>query len=79
MFFRLFRLSSQKKRKFFFSRRLTSQSLSFALRASEYTRVKDHHGAFCDDDDIDELMQLLFFLFFFVFVALISLSLFFLV
>jgi hypothetical protein len=45
------------------------------LRASEYTRVKDHHGAFCDDDDIDELMQLLFFLFFFVFVALISLSL----
>ena len=45
------------------------------MRASEYTRVKDHHGAFCDDDDIDELMQLLFFLFFFVFVALISLSL----
>ena len=75
MFFRLSLVSLHKKKKIFRTPEDSSQSLSFALRSSEYTHIKDHHGAFCDDDDIDELMQLLFFLFFFVFVALISLSL----
>ena len=67
-----------KKRKFFSlhkKKKTQSRSLSFALRASEYARIKDHHhGAFCDDDDMgDDANVVLFILF--VFVAFISLSL----
>ena len=49
-----------------------SLSLSFASRSSEYARIKDHHGAFCDDDDTDAIV-VLFILF--VFAVHLSLSL----
>ena len=74
MFFRLSLVSLHKKKKIFRTPEDSSQSLSFALRSSEYTHIKDHHGAFCDDDDMgDDAIVVLFILF--VFVAFISLSL----
>ena len=68
-------VSLHKKKKIFRTPEDSSQSLSFALRASEYARIKDHHhGAFCDDDDMgDDAIVVLFILF--VFVVIISLSL----
>ena len=77
-FFVSFVSPHKKKEKIFLlhkKKKTQSRSLSFALRASEYARIKDHHhGAFCDDDDMgDDAIVVLFILF--VFVAFISLSL----
>jgi hypothetical protein len=74
MFFRVSLVSLHKKKKIFRTPEDSSQSLSFALRSSEYTHIKDHHGAFCDDDDIDDDAIVVLFILF-VFVVFISLSL----